>query len=163
MTKSEYCSKGQVVTLLWIIFASRSNVLYYKQGEQAWKQIKKEKNLELMQLQVQNVSRVKGLKDTTAENTVQHINATFVTTAMRITLMTVCVQGYLGYTSGFSLSCMVFFLISVRHTSKKEHHMARLWNYSLIRSVTFLYVSSLPRVPVFVLSLSFKDFSPPEF
>lgn len=24
-----------------------------------------------------------------------------------------CILGYLGYTSGFSLSCMVFFLISV--------------------------------------------------
>lgn len=40
-----------------------------------------------MQLQVQGVSQVKGLKDTTAENTVQHINATFFTMAMRMTFI----------------------------------------------------------------------------
>lgn len=41
-SESEYCSKGQVVTLLFLIFASRGNMLYYKQGEQVWQLIKRE-------------------------------------------------------------------------------------------------------------------------
>lgn len=43
-----------------------------------------------------------------------------------LALITLCVSGYLGYTSGFSLSCMVFFLIAVcLLTSSKKHFT---WN-----------------------------------
>lgn len=42
-SESEYCNEGQVVTLLFLIFASRGNVLYYKQDEQVWQLIKKKR------------------------------------------------------------------------------------------------------------------------
>lgn len=47
----------------------------------------REKNPQLVQLHTQDVSQLKGLKDATAENTIQHLHATFVTTAMGTTLM----------------------------------------------------------------------------
>lgn len=53
-----------------------------------------------------------------------------------------CPAGYLGYTSGFSLSCMVFFLISVSFSQRHIEHAARFRRVSLINRPVCLPRSS---------------------
>ncbi|XP_028906265.1 sodium-coupled neutral amino acid transporter 3 [Ornithorhynchus anatinus] len=60
--------------------------------------------------------------------------------------------GYLGYASGFSLSCMVFFLISVIYKKFQipcplpERDTNRTGNFSLVQSITLDYASGDPHI-----------------